>query len=81
MVQAMEWSQESQTEDEKAGVSEAINTTKQFSRMATDTIKCLTFTFNSHELSSNGHMPVLDTKMWLGMEQMTTGIPEAIKQA
>ena len=60
-AKAMEWSKESELEDQESGISEDVNTIKQFARMATDTIECLNFTFDSPELGVDNHMPVLDT--------------------
>ena len=48
--------------------------------MATDVLECLMFTYDTPESNPEGQMPVLDTKMWLGMKQMTPGMPEAITQ-
>ena len=53
-------------------------TMEQFSRMATDMVECLKFTWDCPSVNEGGAMPVLDTEMWIGECSEEWGVPKAI---
>ena len=65
---------ELEREDRANSVTVEANNLKQFAGMASSIFKCLKFTHDSPEAYEAERMPVLDTEMWLGIEQMQPGI-------
>ena len=72
----LEWSQEREEEDRKNGVDPERLAMEEFSRMASSVTKCLQFTSDTPANHETGDMPVLDTSMWVGLEERAVGIPE-----
>ena len=74
----MIWSQEWEAEDQKAAKTPEKVTMEQFTSMASQVTSYLKFTWDSPEQHEDRKMPVLDTAMWMGMEEREMGVPEEI---
>ena len=75
---AMIWSQEWEAEDQKEAKTPEQITMEQFTSMANQVTSYLKFTWDSPEQHEDKRMPVLDTAMWMGMEEREMGVPEEI---
>ena len=51
---------------------------KEFAKIASSLLNCLSFTFDAPEFNDQWRMPVLDTEMRLGEVSTVTGIPTEI---
>ena len=73
---ALMWSTENELQDREKDPE--ILTMDLFSSIASSIMKCLQFTWDSPNNNATGTMPVLDTKMWVGLEAREWGLPEGM---
>ena len=70
------WQENWEKEDRVEGVSREVCTMRALSQMATSVLQFLKLTYDCPDLNSSLGMPVLDTEMWVVVENRETGIPK-----
>ena len=74
--QALVWSREWELEDRDK--SPEVITMTAIASLASSIVKCLNFTYDCPDSRTGTKMPVLDTYMWVGLEQSEAKIPEGM---